>query len=123
MAKLQKNNIIIETRIKHKHNVVDIKQIIKLLCVDNKGYPEIFATLKEKVSIRHIKIIAYILKYGNISNIRLMFVNDDHNPYKIKYMLARIKNIVKNVDRKETTKIKLTISEKFEIINTRSSKW
>jgi len=122
MAKIQHSNrewrIIIETRHKYKYTIADVKKIIKLLCVDKQTYPEIFISLEERISIRHIKTVAYILKYGNLNNIRKMFIGDDHNPYVIKFMLARIKTVIKNFDRKEKDRPKITIFEKYEMLNT-----
>ena len=137
MTKRQKSNntwrIIVENRSKYKYMVMDIKQILKLLCVDKKEYSEIFEILKERVSIRHIKTVAYILKYGELSNIKTMFIGDNFNPYKIKYMLARIKTVVKNFDRKIENREKLTIFKKYELLQNskdddetikfRESKW
>jgi len=113
--------LLIEKRAKYKYYIIDVRQVIKLLCTNdstiqkNEDYLDIFGKLEGRISIRHIKTINYILRYGEIRRIEMMLKTDYNNPYKIRYMIGRIKNIVKKFDRDEKHETYESIIQKLGI--------
>jgi|JTFO01.1.fsa_nt_gb phosphoribosylamine-glycine ligase len=91
--------LLIEKRHRYKYDLNLIKSVVKLL-VDTDDTRKVWTLIDFKMSISHIKIINYVLRFGDPENIKLLFIRDNNNPKLIKYMLSRIKLKIQKENKK-----------------------